>query len=85
VTGPESPSGTAADTTADTLPVRPVLRIVRGNPDAAELAALVAVVAAASAGGDTTPPAPRSAWAAPARSVRGTLPGGGWRSSYSPR
>lgn len=81
-----SGSGVETGTTADAAPERPVLRIVRGTPDAVELAALVAVVAAASAGGETVDSAPaRSAWAAPGRSVRGPLPSGGWRSSFSPR
>jgi len=85
VTGLESAADASSGTADEALPQRPVLRIVRGNPDAAELAALVALVAAASAGGDTAPAAPRSAWAAPSRSVRTTLPSGGWRSSYAPR
>ncbi len=75
---------TAPDTTSDIAPERPLLRVVRGTPDALELAALVAVVAA-SGGGDGDAPAPvRSAWAAPHRSVRGALPTGGWRTSLAP-
>jgi len=65
---------------------RPVLRVLRGAPDAAELAALVAVVTAISAGGDASGAAPpRSSWSAPHRMVRQPLPSGGWRSSFSPR
>jgi hypothetical protein len=66
---------------------RPVLRVVRGTPDALELAALIAVVAASGGDdGSNAAPAPaRSAWAAPGRSVRGPLPSGGWRSSLAPR
>jgi hypothetical protein len=76
---------TASGTTPDSVPERPLLRVVRGTPDAVELAALIAVVAA-SGGGDGDAPAPvRSAWAAPGRSVRGALPTGGWRASLAPR
>ncbi|MBI1379351.1 MAG: acyl-CoA carboxylase subunit epsilon [Frankiales bacterium] len=63
---------------------RPVLRVVRGEPDATEIAALVAVVAA-SGGGDPAPRRARSAWADPARSLRHALPAGGWRATYAPR
>ncbi len=67
-------------------PERPVLTVVRGEPDDVELAALVAVVtAAASAGSASHPRAERSAWADPSRSVRGPLPAGGWRTSFAPR
>ena len=63
----------------------PYLRVVRGEPTAEELAALVAVLAARSA-----PPAPaagpRSAWADPARRLGLTSrPGpGAWRRSALP-
>ena len=66
-------------------PERPALHVVRGTPDAVELAALVAVVAAASGAGDDDPPRMTSAWAAPHRSVRTALPTGGWRTSFAPR
>ncbi|HEX6345088.1 acyl-CoA carboxylase subunit epsilon [Umezawaea sp.] len=67
---------------------RVVLRVVRGEPDAEELAALVAVVAGMAGGGAVPGPvAARSEWGNPARSVRGALrPGvGGWRASGLPR
>ncbi len=67
---------------------RPHLRIVRGEPDAAELAALAAVLAAAGGGGEEPPdPAPPSAWARHVDLVRGPVqPGpGGWRASARPR
>lgn len=71
---------------AEAAPERPVLTVVRGEPDDVELAALVAVVtAAASAGTGSHPTLVRSAWADPARSVRGPMPGGGWRASFAPR
>lgn len=48
------------------------LKIVRGTPDDAELAALVAgVVAMASATGSDSPGAPTSAWMDRSRSMRG--------------
>ncbi len=71
---------------AEAAPQRPVLTVVRGEPDAVELAALVAVVTAAASAGGASHRAPvRSAWADPARSVRGPMPGGGWRASFAPR
>jgi len=67
-------------------PERPTLRIVRGAPDASELAAIVAVVAAsASAASAGQASRTRSAWADPHRSVRAPLPTGGWRASSAPR
>jgi hypothetical protein len=66
----------------------PVLRVVRGAPDADELAALVAVVAAAgsaAAAARTRPTVRGGGWAAHDRTVRGPLPSGGWRTSTSPR
>ncbi|WP_326946212.1 acyl-CoA carboxylase subunit epsilon [Amycolatopsis sp. NBC_01307] len=42
--------------------VRPLLRVVRGNPSDAELAALTAVVAAASAARGPGKPKPRTSW-----------------------
>jgi Acyl-CoA carboxylase epsilon subunit len=77
------------DAAEEAAPARPVLRIVRGEPDAAELAALTAVLAAA--GGrrddDAPDPAPRSGWARHVDLVRGPVqPGpGGWRASARPR
>lgn len=73
----------------DEAPRRPVLRIVRGEPDAAELAALTAVLAAAGgAGADEAPdPTSTSGWARRVDLVRGPVhPGpGGWRASARPR
>ncbi len=67
-------------------PERPVLTVVRGEPDDVELAALVAVVTAAASAGSATHARPtRSAWADPSRSVRQPMSGGGWRSSFAPR
>ncbi|AGM03528.1 acyl-CoA carboxylase subunit epsilon [Amycolatopsis sp. NPDC058340] len=71
-----------------TAPETPLLRVVRGNPDDAELAALTAVVAAA-AGARAPEPAPKrdSWWADKASLVRAPLaPGeGAWRASALPR
>ena len=75
----------------DETPERPVLRIVRGEPDAAELAALTVVLAAAGGGdggGEEAPEAgPPSTWARRTDLVRGPVhPGpGGWRASARPR
>ncbi|HWO58704.1 MAG TPA: acyl-CoA carboxylase subunit epsilon [Umezawaea sp.] len=67
----------------------PVLRVVRGNPDDEELAALTAVVVSAvasgaAAGGEAV--AGRSEWGNPAHRVRsGLVPGpGAWRMSGRP-
>ncbi|MFI5606276.1 acyl-CoA carboxylase subunit epsilon [Amycolatopsis sp. NPDC051903] len=68
---------------------RPLLRVLRGNPDDAELAALTAVVAAAAASAATAPaPARRTSWWNDrAAAVRAPLhPGAGaWRASALPR
>nr|WP_221212949.1 MULTISPECIES: acyl-CoA carboxylase subunit epsilon [Prauserella salsuginis group] len=62
-----------------------MLRVVRGEPDDAELAALTAVVAglAAGDGGGDDGASPRSRWADRAALVRAPLtPGpGAWRAS----
>lgn len=61
-----------------------MIKIVRGEPTAEELAAIVAVVAArAASGGAAESPAVRSEWNAPARQARTPLrPGpGAWRAS----
>ncbi|MEU4740769.1 acyl-CoA carboxylase subunit epsilon [Actinosynnema sp. NPDC023658] len=61
----------------------PHLRVVRGNPDDVELAALAAVVAGlASAGGPAGDEPTRSAWSDKSRQVRRPLPHGpgAWRS-----
>ncbi|WP_028925940.1 acyl-CoA carboxylase epsilon subunit [Pseudonocardia acaciae] len=69
---------------------RALFRVVRGDPDDAELAALTAVLAAAA----STPPAPaaedargRSVWVDRAAALRPPLhPGpGAWRASTLPR
>jgi hypothetical protein len=57
---------------SDAQPLRPMLRVVRGEPTPEELAALVAVLGARSAGG-SRPPATRSAWSDPAGLVRRPL------------
>ncbi|WP_020668167.1 acyl-CoA carboxylase epsilon subunit [Amycolatopsis nigrescens] len=66
---------------------RPLLRVVRGTPDDAELAALAAVVAAAAGAGEVKPePAGESEWGSHARALRQRLsPGAGaWRASGLP-
>jgi hypothetical protein len=64
----------------------PYLRVVRGEPTAEELAALVAVLAARQAAAPAPAPRPRSAWADPARRLGLTdrpRPGA-WRRSALP-
>jgi hypothetical protein len=67
-------------------PGRPLLRVVRGNPDDTELAALTAVVAAAATRGEPASPPQRSRWGDPAARLRTPLrPGpGAWRASALP-
>ncbi|RKT87563.1 Acyl-CoA carboxylase epsilon subunit [Saccharopolyspora antimicrobica] len=58
---------------ADAVPERPVLRIVRGDPDEVELAALTAALtglAAAKAASAEPQPEPMSRWGDPAAAVR---------------
>ncbi|NUT51628.1 MAG: acyl-CoA carboxylase subunit epsilon [Saccharothrix sp.] len=65
----------------------PHLRVVRGNPDDVELAAVAAVVVGlASAGGPASDAPHRSAWADRSRQVRRPLPHGpgAWRVSGLP-
>ncbi|MGW4483630.1 acyl-CoA carboxylase subunit epsilon [Amycolatopsis sp. NPDC004368] len=68
---------------------RPLLRVVRGNPDDAELAALTAVVAAVAASSGSAPAAPRrTSWWTDRATRLGTLPqpgDGAWRASALPR
>ncbi|MEU0464791.1 MULTISPECIES: acyl-CoA carboxylase epsilon subunit [unclassified Amycolatopsis] len=74
----------------ETPPARPLLRIVRGDPSEAELAALTAVVAAAASAPGDEPEKPErtSFWADRAALVRQPLPqpgSGVWRASAWPR
>ncbi len=69
-----------------TTEAAPWLRVVAGNPDPDELAALVSVLVS-TRGGHPEPNQATSFWAAGARKVRGpVLTGiGGWRASALPR
>ncbi|MFO6452857.1 MULTISPECIES: acyl-CoA carboxylase subunit epsilon [unclassified Aeromicrobium] len=62
------------ETQAETPEGKPVLRVVKGDPTAEELAALVAVVAArnaaAAAAAADSKPKPRSQWGHPTRQHR---------------
>ena len=62
---------------------RPILRVVRGEPDDAELAALIAVVSARSAAAAPEAEPDYNAWTDRARLVRRDLPHGpgAWRAS----
>jgi Acyl-CoA carboxylase epsilon subunit len=76
---------TDGDPTAE--PVRPLLRIVRGDPTPEELAAVVTVVTAAIAPSATTTDEPRGQWRARGRNIRPALSRGpdAWRASGFPR
>ena len=68
-------------------PQRPLLRVVRGEPTAEELAALAVVVAALSQRGRGRPrPVPVGAWGSPVHGHRRALltGPGGWQSSGRP-
>jgi hypothetical protein len=67
---------------------QPVVRIVRGNPSAEEIAVLVAVLAAAGSAGEPDEPPRERRWASPAARLRSPAYGtrtGGWRASALPR
>ncbi|GAA4113886.1 hypothetical protein GCM10022215_11520 [Nocardioides fonticola] len=70
----------------NSAPTTPLLRVV--NPDATpeEIAAIVAVLSSLGTAAEAPRP-PRSAWASPARAVRGThtAGAGAWRASGLPR
>ena len=67
-------------------PAPPALRIVRGDPGAEEIAAVVAVLAGASSEGSTPPQqAHVSRWAAPGRLMRPPVEPNGWWASALPR
>jgi hypothetical protein len=66
---------------------RPLLRVVRGEPDDAELVALTAVVLGMASAPRPAVEPQRSAWADHATAMRRTLPHGpgAWRASGFPR
>ncbi|WP_214406739.1 acyl-CoA carboxylase subunit epsilon [Pseudonocardia lacus] len=68
---------------------RALFRVVRGEPDDVEVAALTAVLAAvaASAGTGTAPAGPASTWTDPAARMRAPIAVGphAWRTSTWPR
>ena len=68
-------------------PGPPTLRIVRGEPDPVELAALVAVITAAAGAGDDEPEEipTESRWATPERLLRPAVLPTGWWASGLPR
>jgi hypothetical protein len=66
-----------------------MLKVIRGNPTAEELAAALAVVQSRAAGRATAngPAGPLRAWADPARIALRTIPRaspGAWRGTYWP-
>jgi hypothetical protein len=64
----------------------PALRVVKGDPRAVELAALVAVLAATTAASMKAPTSAPSMWGHPSAAMRRSLPVGpdGWRASSRP-
>jgi hypothetical protein len=66
---------------------RPVLTVVRGEPTAAELAALIIVLGSRAARPDAGPAHPASQWAAKGRLMRPAVAAGpgAWRASALPR
>jgi hypothetical protein len=80
----ENPSGTQPGAAR-----APMLTVVRGNPSAEEIAALVAVLTArtAPASAGETAGRPRNKWSAKSRLLREPLPRGPgeWRASALPR
>jgi hypothetical protein len=73
--------------TSPPSPDRPLVRVVSGNPDPAELAALIAVVAARAQEDASVSPEAESVWSAKSRQVRPSLRPGpnAWRTSTWPR
>lgn len=65
-----SPETTAADCTGDAAAARPFLRIVKGNPSDAEIAAVVGVFASARGSGVEDDPGPRNLWGNPSDRLR---------------
>jgi hypothetical protein len=57
-------------TDPDEAPARPLLRVVRGEPTAEELAALVTVISARASGGPEPEPVRASPWASRAEQLR---------------
>jgi hypothetical protein len=80
----ENPSGTQPDATR-----APVLTVVRGNPSAEEIAAVLTVLTARTGLPSAGEAAgrPRNGWSAKSRLLREPLPRGpgGWRASALPR
>ena len=65
------------------MDAEPLVRVLRGEPDAAELAALVTVLTIRSTRTDSrSAPAPTSTWT---RSARPAAPPASWRTSGLPR
>jgi len=76
-----------ARTADDDQPARPLLRVVRGDATAEEIAALVAVLAARSGGEAPAPPrSVKNTWSDRSRALRRPLATGpgAWRASALP-
>jgi hypothetical protein len=72
-------------TASQDVPDRPLLRVVRGNPSAEELAALVAVVATRASDRTASGPSARPLWGRPVLRPVLTPGPGAWRASGLPR
>jgi hypothetical protein len=84
----ESTESTGDDATSAGQAQVPFLRVVRGEPNPEELAALVTVLAAASSGGtEDSDAGDPSTWADRSHGLRQMLPHGpgAWRASVLPR
>ena len=70
----------------DSIPVRPLLTVVRGEPTPEQLAALIAVVSARAAGsGDDAPAPARPLWNRPQLRTPLTAGPGAWRAAGLPQ
>ncbi|MFJ6097124.1 acyl-CoA carboxylase subunit epsilon [Williamsia muralis] len=65
-----TPETNAADGTGAAAAARPFLRIVKGNPSDAEIAAVVGVFASAGGSGVEEDPGPRNLWGNPSDRLR---------------
>ncbi|GAA1181905.1 hypothetical protein GCM10009584_25090 [Ornithinimicrobium humiphilum] len=77
----------ASEESSPSAPELPVIRVERGNPTPAQLAALTVVLAAASGGEQAPPQQRRTLWTARSRFARPrpAVGPGGWRASALPR
>ncbi len=76
----------SGDDAVDGEPARPLLRVVRGQPTPAEVAALMAVLSLRTAGGAAEEPSPApSTWGRPRMRAALSPGAGAWRASALPQ